>query len=659
MPSSSFASSSSRPVTSIPAFRIAFLLIAVAALVRGVPVAANPQGGVVVPGSGEATITEEGKVMTVVQSTDRAILHWDRFENTASETIRFQQPDVTSVTLNRVVGVDPTLISGRLEANGQLFLINPSGIVFGPGSRVEVGSLVASTLQIDDTDFLEGRYQMVQDFTRELSSVVNQGLIRSANEGTVALIAPIVDNSGEIIALAGRVQLIADVRGSPKFGFGPTPPIFFPPDPGPIRVASGRPVRVPEIGLTPFLESVVNTSSAFPADQVVRLGDGTVFLRGSGGIVVNSGTIDASATSALPAGAIEVRGHRAVGLQSGSVMKATPNPEVPFLFPGSGKVKLESETSDIYSRRITTSPGGPARVEGDEVEISTGHEVLSDPAGPLRVKSRFVSSFAFDGFGRDTARVQVEAEHIQAITLGNGGIAIDAQGDLALDHVRAPRGVRISSTGSLLAGQGHGNISGQMVVVDPMSVPDVVHVFTIFDGVIDLVAEGSVGEVGNPIAVFSIQEQPLPAGNVVRVNVVAFVSPPVGAGVDLLDPLPEPRTPYRPPTDPTEAGPPGSGLTLGARDNILLPTLRTGLSRQDDASGEGTGGERDRPGSDADRDGSGRLAGDPADKESGGLIQVVSRSRGQRSDLVEDGASDPDTVASRRNGERDEDEEEE
>src|SRR5687768_11529696 len=106
----------------------AALVVALLAFLTG-PVVANPRGGRVL--SGRASIAESGRVMTINQSTDKAIIHWDRFENSASETIRFQQPQVTSVTLNRVVGVDPSLIAGSLEANGQLFLINPNGIVFG------------------------------------------------------------------------------------------------------------------------------------------------------------------------------------------------------------------------------------------------------------------------------------------------------------------------------------------------------------------------------------------------------------------------------------------------------------------------------------------------------------------------------------------------
>jgi filamentous hemagglutinin family protein len=47
--------------------------------------------------------------------------------------------------LNRVIGQDPSSLLGRLQSNGRVFLINPNGIVFGTGSRMDVGGLVAST----------------------------------------------------------------------------------------------------------------------------------------------------------------------------------------------------------------------------------------------------------------------------------------------------------------------------------------------------------------------------------------------------------------------------------------------------------------------------------------------------------------------------------
>ena len=91
-----------------------------------------------------------GSQAQIQQLTDKAIVDWQSFSIGASESLRILQPGQLSVLLNRVTGGDPSLILGSLTANGQVFLINPGGILFGPNSSVNVGGLVASTLNITD-----------------------------------------------------------------------------------------------------------------------------------------------------------------------------------------------------------------------------------------------------------------------------------------------------------------------------------------------------------------------------------------------------------------------------------------------------------------------------------------------------------------------------
>ena len=119
-------------------------------------------GGTVVGGG--ATITQPNATTTRIdQATDRAIINWNNFSIGAGNSVIFNQPGSNSVALNRVVGQNPSSILGRLDANGQVFIVNPNGIVFGRGSQVNVGGLVASTLSITDSDFMAGRYHFKQD----------------------------------------------------------------------------------------------------------------------------------------------------------------------------------------------------------------------------------------------------------------------------------------------------------------------------------------------------------------------------------------------------------------------------------------------------------------------------------------------------------------
>ncbi len=91
---------------------------------------ALPEGGTMAAGS--ATIsTPTATSMRIDQTTDRAILDWTRFNIAANESVHFQQPTAASIALNRVSGQEPSAIFGSLSANGQIFLLNPSGILFG------------------------------------------------------------------------------------------------------------------------------------------------------------------------------------------------------------------------------------------------------------------------------------------------------------------------------------------------------------------------------------------------------------------------------------------------------------------------------------------------------------------------------------------------
>ncbi|MDP3174384.1 MAG: filamentous hemagglutinin N-terminal domain-containing protein, partial [Phenylobacterium sp.] len=164
---------------------------------------ALPEQGVVVAGA--ATIGGTAKGLTVNQSTSNAAINWQSFSIGAGETVQFAQPDSRSVTLNRVLGSDASTIMGRLSGNGQVFVVNPNGVLFGAGSQVNVGGLVASTLQITDTDFMAGRYRFSG---AGAGAIVNRGSI-SADGGSVALLGAQVSNHGVISARLGSVSLVA------------------------------------------------------------------------------------------------------------------------------------------------------------------------------------------------------------------------------------------------------------------------------------------------------------------------------------------------------------------------------------------------------------------------------------------------------------------
>ena len=154
-------------------------------------------------GAGQATATSPtAQSLVINQSSNKAVLDWRSFGIAAGESVRFNQPGAGSVVLNRVTGGDASAIFGSLSANGQVFLVNPTGILFAPGAQVSVGGLVASSLAITNSDFLAGRYQ----FSGSGGNVSNAGTINAARGGYVLLAAPAVSNSGAISAEAGAAS---------------------------------------------------------------------------------------------------------------------------------------------------------------------------------------------------------------------------------------------------------------------------------------------------------------------------------------------------------------------------------------------------------------------------------------------------------------------
>ena len=102
------------------------------------------------PGGGHQATGERPHI----QSTPNTIINWQQFNIGASESVRIQQQSAASAILNRVVGGEASKILGQLSSNGRVFLINPSGIVFGQGARIDTAGFIASSLNISDANFL-------------------------------------------------------------------------------------------------------------------------------------------------------------------------------------------------------------------------------------------------------------------------------------------------------------------------------------------------------------------------------------------------------------------------------------------------------------------------------------------------------------------------
>jgi filamentous hemagglutinin family protein len=180
------------------------LLISAAALFTH-SVHAVPQGSNVITGAASGSVSTLGPDTTVTQLQDRMIIEWDSFNLSANETVFFDQ-QANYVALNRILDANASTIGGAIRGNGTIILINANGIVFTPTANIKVGNLIASTLNVLDSDFLDGddQYNFFEEANK--GSIINQGSLKAASIG---LIGNSVTNENRIIATAGSVDMAA------------------------------------------------------------------------------------------------------------------------------------------------------------------------------------------------------------------------------------------------------------------------------------------------------------------------------------------------------------------------------------------------------------------------------------------------------------------
>ena len=159
---------------------------------------ATPEGGDVIEGDADIDYGDWTRVIT----GEITVIQWLSFQIAAGETVEFIMPSETSRVLNLINSGVPTEIMGNLIANGQVFLVNPSGVIFGQGAVVNVGSLYAAAGNISTTDFVNGVYR----FTDARGVVENRGLLQG---NLIALVGGRVANHGTISAPGGTVILAA------------------------------------------------------------------------------------------------------------------------------------------------------------------------------------------------------------------------------------------------------------------------------------------------------------------------------------------------------------------------------------------------------------------------------------------------------------------
>ena len=269
----------------------------------GVAVHAAPTGGQVVSGNVQIQ-APSGNTLNILQTSDKGIINWGSFSIATGERVNFQQPGASSVTLNRVIGNDLSQIYGTLSANGQVFLVNPNGVLFAPGAQVNVGGLVASTLDISNDNFLAGAYRL-SGTGSGLGLVSNAGDIRA---GYVVLAGTQVTNTGSIVTPGGTTALVAGERVS--LGLTGSDLLSVSVDAaavgaqvraGGVIQADGGQVFIGAKSANALLDTVLNVDGVVRARSLTERNGRIVLDGGPTGVVAVTGTLDASGLAGWPA----------------------------------------------------------------------------------------------------------------------------------------------------------------------------------------------------------------------------------------------------------------------------------------------------------------------------------------------------------------------
>ena len=289
--------------------------------------AANlPTGGQIVAGSGSIQ-TPSGNQMNIIQNSQNMVANWNSFDIGKGNTVQFYQPNSSAVALNRVVGGGESKIMGNLKANGQVFLVNPNGVLFGKDASVSTSGFVASTRDIKNDDFMNRRYTF-SGGQKAGAEIVNQGALTTNAGGYIVLAADKVSNSGTIRTPGGKTVLAAGERVTLQLDNGGLTSVQVSGDVvnalvenrGLISARNGQ-VYLTALGQDMLMNTVLNVSGVVEASGMHRQDGNIVLDGGDSGVVHLSGTLQADNASGQ-GGKVVVQGQNIL-LDKGSSITAT------------------------------------------------------------------------------------------------------------------------------------------------------------------------------------------------------------------------------------------------------------------------------------------------------------------------------------------------
>jgi len=376
----------SQPIRTFSRLKLYAAVLAASQWMVSGPVWAAPEGGEVVGGEG---IIQQAGVETIInQATERMAIDWRSFDVAANERVEFIQPSSSSVALNRVLSNRGSEILGRIDANGQVILVNANGVVFGKDSVVNVGGMIASGLNIDPASFINGDFALNSIEGAE-GKVINYGIINAATGGSVTLVGEQVQNDGLIFAKLGAVNLVAGKAAVLTFDptgmvgvrvteavvqdeLGVDAAVI---NNGSINAEGGRVLLSASVSEDVFSDAV-NNAGMNKSTSVVVHDDGS-FTLGAGADVINTGNISTSVNQGN-AGQVVLLGDNVT--HSGSITANTSSGTAGSVELHSTDTTLLTENSQISAQASTQGEGGDIKVLGNKVALLDQAEVNASGA---------------------------------------------------------------------------------------------------------------------------------------------------------------------------------------------------------------------------------------------------------------------------------------
>jgi filamentous hemagglutinin family protein len=296
---------------------------------------ARPTAGQV--SAGTASISQTVGTTTITQASHRAAVNWQGFDVGSEQQVTFRQPSASAITLNRVVGPGASQIAGKIDANGQIALVNPAGVVLYRGAQVNAAAVLVSAAGISDRNFMAGRMVFDQPAPPN-ARIENRGTITVKQAGLAAFVAPEVVNSGVInaklghVVLAGAKSATLDLYGDGLLSIDVSGQVAQVPvgsdgreatalvtNTGTI-LADGGKVQLTARAVDGVVQTLVRAGGKISAGTI---GDrrGIITLNGVGGSVVVTGDVTATgAGQGTTGGRIEVLADHDVRLVSGATV---------------------------------------------------------------------------------------------------------------------------------------------------------------------------------------------------------------------------------------------------------------------------------------------------------------------------------------------------